>query len=237
MFARVLTIAALTGGVLLGAITVLAAPGVVLAGMVFGVVAGALVGMWVRGNASGDSALKMRAGWRGGLLAGVIVFGGSLSLTGLILLLGTASGAVLIALVLGTFAIWCGGRPDRRAALLTNPWPAVQEGLLRVAQPQADEPSLEQPSPEMDGPETTEPELEPTTDPADMSIAQLCLAWQRTYFVLLDLPAGPLRAAVVHLRGVLLDEIERRDPDGFARWLETGARAGSDPRRYLAPDR
>jgi hypothetical protein len=70
-----------------------------------------------------------------------------------------------------------------------------------------------------------------------MSIAQLCSAWQRTYFVLLDLPAGTPRAAIVHSRGALLDEIERRDPDGFSRWLDTGARAGSDPGRYLAGDR
>jgi hypothetical protein len=35
----------------------------------------------------------------------------------------------------------------------------------------------------------------------------------------------------------LLDAIERRDRDGFTRWLETGARAGSDPGRYLTTDR
>jgi len=35
------------------------------------------------------------------------------------------------------------------------------------------------------------------------------------------------------IRELLIDEIERRDRDGFARWLDTGARAGSDPSRYL----
>jgi hypothetical protein len=30
-----------------------------------------------------------------------------------------------------------------------------------------------------------------------------------------------------------LDEIERRDPRGFARWLSSGARAGSDPATFL----
>jgi len=32
----------------------------------------------------------------------------------------------------------------------------------------------------------------------------------------------------------LLDELERRDRAGFQRWLSTGARAASDPSRYIS---
>lgn len=35
------------------------------------------------------------------------------------------------------------------------------------------------------------------------------------------------------LRKSYLDELERRSPDGFARWLASGARTGGDPGRYL----
>lgn len=212
MFARVLTNAALVGGVLLGAVAVLATPVVVLGGAVFGGVVGALVGVWLREHAPGDAASKARTGWRCGLLVGAGVFGGSLALSGLVLLLGPASGAVLILLGAVAFAVWLGGRPDRRAA------------------PQQQRPAMDEPGP-------PEPMAGPLSIPADLSIEQLCRAWQHTYFALLDLPAGASRAAIVQLRSGLLDELERRDPVGFSRWLDTGARAGSDPGRYLASDR
>ncbi len=73
--------------------------------------------------------------------------------------------------------------------------------------------------------------------PCELSTAELCLAWRRSYLALLDLPPGPGRCELVRLRGCLLDELERRDPAGLTRWLADGARAGSDPGRYLATDR
>ena len=69
---------------------------------------------------------------------------------------------------------------------------------------------------------------------ATLSTPELCLAWRRSYVALGDLPTGPARAELVTLRQSMLDEIERRDPAGFQRWLDAGARAGSDPSRYLA---
>jgi hypothetical protein len=62
------------------------------------------------------------------------------------------------------------------------------------------------------------------------------LAWRRSYVTLLNVPAGPGRCEIVCIRERLLDEIEQRDRDGFTRWLEAGARAGSDPSRYLTTD-
>jgi hypothetical protein len=50
---------------------------------------------------------------------------------------------------------------------------------------------------------------------------------------LLDLPPGPARWEIARMRQCLLDELERRDRDGFSRWLEAGGCASSDPSRYL----
>lgn len=69
-----------------------------------------------------------------------------------------------------------------------------------------------------------------------MSTQELCLAWRQSFSQLQHTPLGPAREHIVNTRSSYLDEIERRDPDGFAQWLHTGARAGSDPSRYVADD-
>jgi len=71
----------------------------------------------------------------------------------------------------------------------------------------------------------------------ETTTAELCLTWRRSYLALLDTPSGPDRDRVVDQRRELLDELHRRDPDGFARWLDTGARANGDPGRYLGTGR
>jgi len=58
--------------------------------------------------------------------------------------------------------------------------------------------------------------------------------WRPSYRTLLDLPAGATRGELVAVRLSILDELERRDADGFRRWLAAGARPGGDPTRYLA---
>jgi hypothetical protein len=73
--------------------------------------------------------------------------------------------------------------------------------------------------------------------PSVLSTPELCRVWQRSYLALLDAPAGPGHSQVVRIRAGLLDELERRDRAGFARWLEAGARADSDPGRYLTTER
>jgi hypothetical protein len=76
----------------------------------------------------------------------------------------------------------------------------------------------------------------PPVRPETLSTPELCLAWRRSYLALLDTPPGPARDELVRVRGSLLDELERRDHAGFTRWLEAGARAGSDPTRYLTTE-
>ena len=68
---------------------------------------------------------------------------------------------------------------------------------------------------------------------AGMATEELCLAWRRSYFLLLLAADLPARRLVVERRQDFLDEIERRDRSGFLRWLADGARAGGDPAPYL----
>jgi hypothetical protein len=64
---------------------------------------------------------------------------------------------------------------------------------------------------------------------SSLSTADLGREWVRTTTAL----SGPLdartRQAIVVRREQTLDELERRDPDGFARWLAGLPLAGSDP--------
>jgi hypothetical protein len=64
---------------------------------------------------------------------------------------------------------------------------------------------------------------------SSLSTGDLGREWVRTTTAL----NGPLdartREAIVVRRQQTLDELERRDPDGFARWLSGLPLAGSDP--------
>ena len=76
------------------------------------------------------------------------------------------------------------------------------------------------------------PPISPTRDlPTD----ELCLAWRRSYLQLQRAADERTRQQIIRARQECLDELERRDRPGFARWLASGARAGSDPGRFLSP--
>jgi hypothetical protein len=66
-----------------------------------------------------------------------------------------------------------------------------------------------------------------------LSTLQLCEALRCSHLPCPDDSPEQTEWARVRMRGHLLDEIERRDPAGFSRWLVTVPRAGSDPRCSL----
>ncbi|MFK4088107.1 hypothetical protein ACI2LF_28610 [Kribbella sp. NPDC020789] len=105
----------------------------------------------------------------------------------------------------------------------TSPPAVAWIGLLReapVAKPPADLPV-----------EVVEvPELDTAVPLSEMTAAELCLAWRRSF--------GELRradhwSATIDVRRAYLDELERRYPDEFAAWLASGPRAASDPGRFF----
>jgi hypothetical protein len=68
---------------------------------------------------------------------------------------------------------------------------------------------------------------------ARWSEQELCQAWQRTYVQLQRHTDAAWTEHLAQTRCTYLDELQRRDPDGFAAWIASGARAASDPMRYL----
>jgi hypothetical protein len=60
--------------------------------------------------------------------------------------------------------------------------------------------------------------------------------WLRSTTALTTKLQPAARAAIVRRRQETLDELERRDPDGFARWLAGGPAPGSDPAPFVRGD-
>jgi hypothetical protein len=71
------------------------------------------------------------------------------------------------------------------------------------------------------------PNLDALTDP------ELCLAWRRSFVALQHTDDVEELTEIAGLRQQILDELERRNPNGFVDWLASGARAPSNPARYL----
>ena len=78
------------------------------------------------------------------------------------------------------------------------------------------------------------PELKPTDSVTD---EDLCLAWRSSFVALSRAEAAESRLRAVQIRGVILDELDRRNDEGLRSWFESGARAASDPHRHLSEPR
>ncbi len=205
---RLLGVVGIAGACLLAGVGIIVMPAAALIGcLASGLLVGVIFGVNARNAADLADPGAGRAAWAG-ILVGAAPVIGLLVVVGMIALFG-APGSVAFAVVLAT-AAWLWWFNRRRAAAPS-------------------EPAL-QPPPEL----ALEPARLTTTPPAEMSTEQLCLAWRQSYTVLQQTMPGPERDVIVGVRAGYLDELERRDQQGFSRWLESGARAGSDPSRYLA---
>lgn len=74
----------------------------------------------------------------------------------------------------------------------------------------------------------------PATAVGRLPTDELCLVWRRSYCQLQRATDEPTRRRLIRARQACLDELERRDRPGFARWLDSGAHPGGDPSRYLS---
>ncbi|ALG09927.1 hypothetical protein [Kibdelosporangium phytohabitans] len=217
MLSRFCSAAAFAVGCVLAVIGLLAVPGgALIAWMVLAAFVGSLVALYIQ-SARPDSVNV----WRLGAALSAAMMAASLVVTGLIVLLGAIAAAALLLWAAAVVAVWL----RRRANPVTSHVPLVSAAVAPRAV------LVEQPQPCRPAQRTFD------INTATASTDTLRAAWQRTYWLLRDLPPTSLgHWAVFDLWVRLLDEFERRDPDAFARWLNTGPRAGSDPGRYLSTD-
>ena len=68
---------------------------------------------------------------------------------------------------------------------------------------------------------------------AALTTAQLCALWRKSRAGLHAAPTPADRARVAAARGILLEELERREPEVMADWLQSGAREPEGPSAYL----
>ncbi|MET0190800.1 MAG: hypothetical protein ABW212_17500 [Pseudonocardia sediminis] len=187
------------------------------------VVIGPLLGVLL--HQGGSDRWSATAAGAMGVLAAVGIF---LVVSGIVIVFGQAS-AALLPLVLLAVAAWAWMRRRRLLARVTSAiGSAGTYARARAAGP-AHRPT---PVPPAVTPPPTMPS--PVPSPGDViSTARLCRTWRESYWLLAELPPGPARDEVLERRGLVLDELERRDPVGFGAWLASVPRAGTDPGRYL----
>lgn len=117
-----------------------------------------------------------------------------------------------------------------------SPWLALGLGLLAVAtSPPVTAACAARHSHAQSGEETLR-EMEDLPDVVDvlgdLTDAEVCRSWRRSFFVLAATDPSH-RAAIVTLRAALLDEMSRRHPIQTRAWLLEGGRAASGPERYF----
>jgi hypothetical protein len=71
-------------------------------------------------------------------------------------------------------------------------------------------------------------------DVRSLSVPELGREWVRTSALLREVSDPATRQGLVRRRQEALDELERRDPVGFARWLASGATVDDDPTAFVA---
>jgi hypothetical protein len=188
-------------------------PEVVAVG-VAGVLAGCMAAGIVRESPAGT---RSRSTLETAACVGTATVGVLLILAGIAALAG---GAMAALTVVGVLVVGLVARMARRRG------PTVQSTADRTAVPR--HPSVAQAA------QPQAAELAGLLPPVTvLTTAELGEEWTRTTAVL----AGPLgaaaRAALVARREEALDELERRDPAGFARWLADGPTLSSDPAGYV----
>jgi len=84
-------------------------------------------------------------------------------------------------------------------------------------------------------------DVAPSTSPGvdidlrSLTDEQVFTLWRASFGRLERAPDAVARERIASMRAEILDELERRDQAGFARWMEKGPRAASDPGRFMSP--
>jgi len=184
--------------------------GAVLVVVLLAVAAAACMGYITK---DGGRAESLEVAWKAAAATAAVIF----LVTGLVVLAGEVGAAVVVGLAAVTGGVlWLVRTWLPRRAAARRPDAAPGNGS---------------PGPAPAPVPTWQPPVSvlPTTD--------LGSEWLQTTSALAR-PVGPGdRQDIIRRRQEMLDELERRDPDGFARWLAAGPAAGSDPATFVRGDR
>lgn len=140
--------------------------------------------------------------------------------------------AVIGAIAMAGFIAFLGAIALLGVGLLILSCPEVLRLLLPRRAPQAPVPDAPSAAP----PPPAPPRLPITLPPLAcdrLSDSELCWRWRTSFTALQHTVSPGQRMHLIETRAALLDELARRNPEGFSRWLNNGARAASDPARYL----
>ena len=163
---------------------------------------------------------------------------GAVTVGVLLVLSGTAAvaGGVVAALVavigaITALTVWlvCAAVGGRAVARRPTTAPASAEDLRRPSQPLSWPAAPSAGSARTDG--SGGPRLLPPV--CDLPTDVLGQEWVRTTGALTGRLEPAARSSIVRRRQDALDELEQRDPAGFARWLASGPLPGSDPADYV----
>jgi hypothetical protein len=216
-FARVLLLGALAG---VGALAVVGAlalrgPGLIAVGL-----AAALAGCTAAGISREAPAHTRGSALEAAVWAACGTTGGLLSVAGLSTVAGGVVATVAVAAVVVVVAVrLVRGRrllPGSGATTKDRRRPAAEVLRLPVSPP-SDPPAVVAGLPPV----------------STLTTRALGDEWLRTSAALDGRLTPSMRAALVLRREEALDELERRDPDGFALWLAAGTGTGSDPAQYV----
>ncbi|SDC45154.1 hypothetical protein SAMN05660690_1491 [Geodermatophilus telluris] len=192
-------------------------PGLLAVGLA-AVVTACLAAGVARESTDGGPA-PLEAAWRTGAatIGVLLVLSGTAALGGATL---TAAAAAL--LVVAGFGVWLlrAGRPGAR-----RPGPVAVPPPVTPAGPQR--PGTAGSTGQSGARVLSLPPV------ATLSTVALGREWLGTTAALAGRLDPAARQAVVRRRQETLDELERRDPEGFARWLAEGPLPGSDPADWL----
>jgi hypothetical protein len=223
----------LTAVVLAGGVVLVLAGGLALrgSGLIAVGAAGVLAGCLAAGMAHEHPERDRMAMLESAVLAFGCTVGGLLVLCGTAALLGSGPTAVLTGiLALAASVVWVLRR--RRAERRTDPHPVAATSPAPVAPWLAGTkpaPARAEPLPA----DVARLLLPPVTQ---LSTRALGREWVRTTAALAGRLEPVVRALLVRRREDVLDELERRDPVGFDRWLAAGPEPGSDPADWLHSD-
>jgi len=209
---------ALIGGVALRASGVVA---VLLAGAVAACLAAGVARETTGAHLPAPEAAARAAGWTVGslfVLSGMAALGG-----GLAAVLAGAGGAII------ALAVWLVRSPRPSREMSPHTLTAEVTGAPAPAAPMPAAPWHAAPAGRFDAAGSARLSA-PVTE---LPTAALGREWLRTTAALAGRLEPAARESIVRRRQEALDELERRDADGFARWLAAGPAPGSDPADFV----